>query len=107
MIDLYLLTRDLPDDEQAELEAAATCCWDTVYEKYTSPDKYVAYRMVAYSNSPSTDYIGIIQDRVALEVTDREDSDGNADYTNYDIFARDVSSTKCSWKFTETHTVRD
>ena len=91
MIDFYLLTRDLPEGEQAELEAASTCCWDTVYDKYTKPDKYIAYRMVVYSDSPLADHISIIQDRVALEVTDRKDSDGNADYTNYDIFARDVS----------------
>ena len=34
LYDLYIVTRDLTDDEQTELENAGNCCWDTVYEKY-------------------------------------------------------------------------
>ena len=48
-----------------------------------------------------------IEDKVSLEVTDREDSEGNTDYVNYDIFERSISSFESYWKYTETHTIRD
>ena len=50
--DLYILTRDLTDEEHAELSGPPTCCWSTVYEKYTSStdaSKFVAYRRVRYT----------------------------------------------------------
>ena len=34
--DLYILTRDLTDEETEELESNLVCCWGSVYEKYTS-----------------------------------------------------------------------
>ena len=103
LIDLYIVTRELSEDEQAELEAGNTCCWDTIYEKYTIPDKFIAYRYVLYSTAG----VQIVMDVVTSEVTDRVDSDGNSDYTNYDIFERIISPSTHRWKYTETHTARD
>ena len=82
------MTRDLTDEEHAELSSAPTCCWETVYAKYTSnldASKFLAFRRIRYTLNQAVQVVDV----VSKEITDREDANGISG-THYDIFERDV-----------------
>jgi len=96
--DLWVLTKDLDEEELSFLEAAAAlevasakCCWEsgseTLFSKFIEPGKFVAYQRIEFTLESVVEFTSSVSHR--FNRTERHGPSGPPDY-DYDIFERKV-----------------